>query len=327
MKVLVTGASGMLGRATALALVDRGDDVCVLQRRPSGLPCREVLGDVADPVAVRRAATGREAVVHLAAKVDVVGRWPDYVTANIEGTRTVLDACRRQGVGRLVHVSSPSVAHAGRPLVGVGAEAADPAMARGHYARSKAVAERLALSADATALAVLVVRPHLVWGPGDTQLVARIVARARAGRLPLLGRGTALVDTTYVDNAVTALVAAVDANAHGEPLVVSNGEPRPVREVLTRLCRAAGAPAPRIAVPARLSRLTGAVVDAAWAVTGRQDVPPITRFLAEQLTTAHWFDQRRTREALGWTPDVGLDAGFARLAEWYATGEPPLRPR
>ena len=134
MKVLVTGASGMLGRATALALVDRGDDVCVLQRRPSGLRCREVLGDVADPVAVRRAATGRDAVLHLAAKVDVVGRWPDYVTANIEGTRTVLDACRRQGVRRLVHVSSPSVAHAGRPLVGVGAEAADPAMARGHRA-------------------------------------------------------------------------------------------------------------------------------------------------------------------------------------------------
>lgn len=319
MKVLVTGASGMLGRAAAQALIDRGDEVCVLQRRPSGLACRELLGDVADPTLVRRAATGQDAVLHLAAKVDVVGRWPDYVSANIEGTRSVVDACRSARVSRLVHVSSPSVAHAGRPLVGVGAEGADPGRARGHYARSKAVAEQLALAADSPALAVLVVRPHLVWGPGDTQLVARIVARARAGRLAVLGPGAALIDTTYVDNACSALVAAVDAcgPAHGEPLVVSNGEPRPVREVLVRLCRAAGAPEPRHQIPVRFGRLAGAAVDAAWAVSRRQDTPPITRFLAEQLSTAHWFDQRRTRAVLGWQPHVSLDAGFAKLADWY----------
>ena len=319
MKVLVTGASGMLGRAAAQALIDRGDEVCVLQRRPSGLACRELLGDVADPTLVRRAASGQDAVLHLAAKVDVVGRWLDYVSANIEGTRSVVDACRSAGVGRLVHVSSPSVAHAGRPLVGVGAEGADPGRARGHYARSKAVAEQLALAADSPALAVLVVRPHLVWGPGDTQLVARIVARARAGRLAVLGPGAALIDTTYVDNACSALVAAVDAcgPAHGEPLVVSNGEPRPVREVLVRLCRAAGAPEPRHQIPVRVGRLAGAAVDAAWAVSGRQDTPPITRFLAEQLSTAHWFDQRRTRVVLSWQPHVSLDAGFAKLADWY----------
>ncbi len=251
-RVLVTGASGMLGRATAQALVERGDDVCVLQRRPSGLACREVLGDVADPTAVRRATRGQDAVVHLAAKVDVVGRRADYDRANIAGTREVVDACLAEGVGRLVHVSTPSVAHAGRSLVGVGAGAADADAARGSYARSKAVAEQLALSADSAALAVLAVRPHLVWGPGDTQLVSRIVARARAGRLPVLGTGAALIDTTYIDNASAALVAALDAAGpvHGEPLVVTNGEPRPVAEILTSLCRAAGVPPPRIRVPA-----------------------------------------------------------------------------
>ncbi|HYO40363.1 MAG TPA: NAD-dependent epimerase/dehydratase family protein [Nocardioidaceae bacterium] len=326
MRVLVTGASGMLGRTTARVLLDRGDDVCVLQRRPSGLPCREVLGDVADPDVVRRAASGQDAVLHLAAKVDVVGRWAEYASANVEGTRTVVDACRLAGVPRLVHVSSPSVAHAGRPLVGAGADPADPDLARGHYARSKAVAERTALAADSAALAVLAVRPHLVWGPDDTQLVARIVTRAHAGRLPLLGSGAALIDTTYVDNAAAALVAAVDAcgRAHGEALVVTNGEPRPVREVLDRLCQAAGAPPPRRRVPAAVARGAGAGVDAVWAATGRHDTPPITRFLAEQLTTAHWFDQRRTRSVLAWAPHVGLDTGFERLAAWYADGAPPV---
>ncbi|WP_369130867.1 NAD-dependent epimerase/dehydratase family protein [Modestobacter roseus] len=316
MKVLVTGASGMLGRATATALVERGGEVTVLQRRPAGLPCAEVLADVADADAVARAVSGHDAVVHLAAKVDVVGPWAEYQRANVEGTRSVVDACQAAGVGRLVHVSSPSVAHAGAALAGEGAGPADPVRARGSYARSKALAEQAALAADSASLAVLAVRPHLVWGPGDPQLVERIVARARAGRLPVIGTGAALIDTTYVDNAAAALVAAVDAcgPVHGEALVVSNGEPRPVAEVLHRLCRAAGVPGPSRHVPFPLAWAAGVAVEGVWRVTGRRDTPPLTRFLAEQLATAHWFDQRRTREALGWRPAVSLDEGFGRLA-------------
>ena len=325
MRVLVTGATGMLGRATAQALVDRGDDITVLQRRSSGLDCRELLGDVADDRVVRRATAGQDVVLHLAAKVDVTGHWPDYVSANVTGTANVVAACQAEAVGRLVHVSSPSVAHAGESLVGVGAQPADPDQARGQYARSKALAERHALAADSPGLSVLAVRPHLVWGPGDTQLVARIVARARAGRLPLLGPGTALIDTTYVDNAVSALVAAVDSPAHGEALVVSNGEPRTVREVLTRLCAAAGTPPPRRRLPVPVGWAAGVAAEAAWMVLRRDDTPPLTRFLVEQLTTAHWFDQRHTRAALGWQPAVTLDEGFDRLTASYAVELPRYR--
>ncbi|MGY1643105.1 NAD-dependent epimerase/dehydratase family protein [Geodermatophilus sp. SYSU D00703] len=324
MRVLVTGASGMLGRATATTLLEHGHEVTVLQRRPSGLPCAEVLADVADPAAVARAARGRDAVLHLAAKVDVTGPAAAFVAANVEGTRAVVGACRTADVGRLVHVSSPSVAHAGTALVGVGAEPADPARARGNYSRSKAVAEREALAADSASLAVLAVRPHLVWGPGDLQLVARVVERARAGRLPVIGSGAALIDTTYVDNAAAALVAAVDAcgPVHGEALVVSNGEPRPVAEVLRRLCAAAGVPGPRGRVPFPAAYAAGAAVEGVWALTRRRSTPPMTRFLAGQLATAHWFDQRRTRAALGWRPQVGLEEGFARLRDWYRAAAP-----
>jgi 2-alkyl-3-oxoalkanoate reductase len=319
MRVLVTGASGMLGRAAARGLMSRGDEVTVLQRRPSGLPCREVSGDVADPEVVARAVHGQDAVVHLAAKVDVIGRWTEYERANIQGTRAVIGACRAHDVGRLVHVSSPSVAHVGSALVAAGAAPADPERARGHYSRSKAAAEVAALAADSASLAVLVIRPHLVWGPGDTQLVSRIIERARRGRLPVIGSGAALVDTTYVDNAAGALVAAVDAcgRVHGEALVVSNGEPRPVSEVIRCLCRSAGVPGPRGRVPFRVAWTAGAASELLWARTGRRSTPPLTRFLAEQLATAHWFDQRRTRAALEWRPAVPLDEGFARLAAWY----------
>jgi nucleoside-diphosphate-sugar epimerase len=320
MRVLVTGASGLLGRGIAQALQGRGDEVTVLQRRTSGLDCREVLGDVTDAAVVARATAGQDAVVHCAAKVDVVGQHAEYEAVNVGGTRAVVAACRAAGVPRLVHVSSPSVAHAGRALVGVGAGPADPVTARGSYARTKAVAELEALDADGDDLAVLAVRPHLVWGPGDTQLVARIVERGRSGRLALVGTGAALIDTTYIDNAVAAVVAAVDAAAHGTAVVVSNGEPRPVAEVVRRVCAAAEVPGPRLHVPLPVARAGGAVVERVWSALDRRDTPPLTRFLAEQLGTAHWFDQRRTRELLAWRPHTTLDQGFARLAEWYASG-------
>ncbi len=323
MKILVTGASGMLGGATARALAERGDEVTVLQRRPAGLGLREVLGDVADPDAVQRAVQGQQAVIHLAAKVNVTGVEADYRRANVQGTRAVVRACQAAEVERLVDVSSPSVAHAGTSLVGVGAGRADPHHARGPYARTKAEAELLALAADSPSLAVLAIRPHIVWGPGDTQLVGRIVARARQGRLPLFGQAAALVDTTYVTNAVDALVAAVDRCApdgvHGEALVVSNGEPRPIGEILRSMARAGGARPPTRHVPVRLAYLAGAVAETVWSLRPGDDAdPPLTRFLVEQLSTAHWFDQRRTREALGWRPAVSLDEGFAELARWYA---------
>lgn len=320
MKVLLTGANGLLGRATALALLAEGTELTVLQRHPSGLPCRQVLADIADRVAVRRAAAGQDAVLHLAAKVGVVGPWAEFERTNVGGTRAVIEACAENRVPALVHVSSPAVAHAGKALAGAGAGAADPRRARGHYARSKAIAEVLALKAGGPRLAVLAIRPHLVWGPGDTQLVAPVVERARAGRLPLIGSGAALIDTTYLDNAVDALLAAVRrcGEVAGEALVVSNGEPRPVSEILRRVCRAAGVPGPRGRIPFPVADALGAMVEAAWELSGRHDTPPLNRFLTGHLATAHWFDQRRTRAALQWHPRVSLDQGFARLAAHFA---------
>lgn len=320
MRVLVTGASGMLGGGVARKLAARGDEVTVFQRRPSSLiGLREVTGDITDPAAVLAAAEGMDAVVHLAAKVNVTGPWAEYAAANIDGVRNLLSALRQTGTPRLVHVSSPSVAHHGCALVGAGAEPADPRNARGNYARSKAVGEQLALEADDRDLAVVAIRPHLVWGPGDTQLVGRIVERARQGRLPLIGSGAALIDTTYVDNAVDATVAALDRAeiAHGQALVVSNGEPRPVADLFARLCAAAGVRPPTRRVPFPLAWVAGAAVEGVWALGRRRDDPPLTRFLAEQLATAHWFDQRTTRAVLDWTPEVGLEEGFDRMHRHY----------
>lgn len=320
---LVTGASGYLGRAVAAQLVAEGHAVRTLQRRPSGVVgATDVLGSVTDPEAVARAVEGADAVVHLAAKVSLAGDPADFRAVNVEGTHTLLDAAASAGAARFVQVSSPSVAHLGASLAGVGATPASPEHARGDYARTKAEAELLALSRDGEAMRVVAVRPHLVWGPGDEQLVARILDRARRGRLPLLQGGTALIDTTYVDNAASGIAAALrraDA-VHGRAYVLTNGEPRPVADLLAGICLAAGVRPPRVSVPAALGRAVGSLVERAWALRPGEDEPPMTRFLAEQLSTAHWFDQRATRRDLEWTPTVSIDEGLRRLAAHYGGG-------
>jgi nucleoside-diphosphate-sugar epimerase len=327
--VLVTGASGLLGSAVARGLVARGDDVRTLQRRPSGVPgAQDVAGSLTDPDAVARAVDGVDAVVHLAARVSLAGAREEFDAVNVGGTSLLLDAAERAGVRRFVQVSSPSVAHAGSSLVGVGTGPADPAHARGDYARTKAAAELLALDRDGAAMAVVAVRPHLVWGPGDTQLVERVLDRAARGRLPLLDHGAALIDTLYVDNAADGIAAALDRapDVHGRAYVLTNGEPRTVADLLTGICRAAGVRPPAWRVPAGLARAAGGLVEAVWRLRPGTDEPPMTRFLAEQLSTAHWFDQRATRADLRWTPAVSLDEGFARLAAHYG-GTPSRRSR
>ena len=321
MKVLVTGASGLLGRAVATELIGAGHEVRCFQRRPSGVTgAEDALGSVTDADAVARAVSGCDAIVHLAAKVSLAGDAAEFERVNVQGTRNILDAARAAGVFRVVHVSSPSVAHSGASIVGDDALPADPEGARGNYARTKAEAEVLALAADSPDLRVVAVRPHLVWGPGDTQLVERVVERARRGRLPLLDAGAALIDSTYIDNAASAISAALSRidDIHGNSYVVTNGEPRPVAELLAGICAAAGVAAPRWRVPASVARTAGTLIESAWRVKPGADEPPMTRFLAEQLSTAHWFDQRRTRADLQWTPAVSLDEGFRRLAAHYA---------
>jgi nucleoside-diphosphate-sugar epimerase len=316
-RVLVTGASGFLGSAVAGALVAAGHEVRTLQRRPSGVAgADDILGSVTDPDVTARAVADVEGVIHLAAKVSLAGDPREFETVNVGGSRTLLDAAEAAGVSRFVFVSSPSVAHAGVALAGVGAEPASPEHARGDYARTKAAAEVLALGRDTAEMAVIAVRPHLVWGPGDPQLVARIVARARAGRLPLLSGGTALVDSTYIDNAASGIVAALDRAevAHGRAFVLTNGEPRAVGDLLAGICLASGVRPPRWSVPAGLAKAAGSIVERVWAIRPGEDEPPMTRFLAEQLSTAHWFDQRETREALAWRPTVSIDEGLRRLA-------------
>jgi nucleoside-diphosphate-sugar epimerase len=324
MKVLVTGPGSLLLGRVATALAERGDHVVCMQRRPLTLDGVEhVQGDVRDATAVLAAAAGCDAIVHGAARVGVVGSWDDFRSVNVDGSANVVHAAQMLGLAKLVYVSTPSVAHSGQSLVGVGAEPAVVGRKGAFYAESKALAESAVLAANSDTLGVVAIRPHLVWGPGDTQLVGRIVERARSGRLAMVGSGTALVDSTFIDNAVSAHVAALDA-VHpgavcaGRAYVVANGEPRTVRELMEGICLAAGVPFEPKYVPTTLALGAGSLVERLWPKF-REDEPPLTRFIAEQLGTAHWFDPRPARDDLGWTPHITLDEGFELLKASFLT--------
>ena len=320
MKVLVTGATSMIGRKTAEELLRHGHDVQILQRGVSSLDVPVYRGDIRDVTAVHDAVAGCDVVIHAAAKVGLVGSLTEFHDINVVGTQNVMNAAVAAGSRGVVYVSSPSVSYSTTPVLGaVSPPARDDVL--GYYSQTKSVAERAVLS-DAR-IAAVALRPHLVWGPGDTQLVGRIVERARQRRLALVDRGEAVVDSTYIDNVSDALVAAaerigVQDSLRGRALVVSNGEPRTVASLVESICTAAGVTyAPRNIGLGAAVRL-GKVLETVFKLRPNAE-PPLTAFTAYQLGISHWFDITETKELLQWSPRISLDEGFALLAQSFAS--------
>lgn len=325
MKLLVTGGGGFLGQALCRALLARGHEVASFSRSRhaalDALGVRQLQGDLGDRDAVLAAfAEGFDAVLHNAAKAGTWGSYQSYFDANVTGTRNVIAACRAHGIGRLVHTSTPSVVHrATHPVEGASADQVPYGEGvKAHYATTKIIAEREVLAANDGALATVALRPRLIWGPGDTQILPKLVARARSGRLRLVGSGDNLVDTTYIDNAAQAHVDALDhlqagAACAGRAYFISNGEPWPLREVLNGLLHAADAPEVHATLPFRAAYGIGAVCEALWTVLPLRGDPPMTRFLAEQLSTAHWYSMAPATRDFGYVPQVTMAEGLARL--------------
>jgi nucleoside-diphosphate-sugar epimerase len=328
MKILVTGGGGFLGQALCRGLVERGHEVISLNRgyypvlRELGVG--QVQGDLADAHAVMHAADGVDAVFHNAAKAGAWGSYRSYHDANVVGTQNVLEACRTHGIGRLVYTSTPSVTHrATHPVEGGTADTVPYGEGfKAPYATTKTIAEKAVLAANDASLATVALRPRLIWGPGDNQILPRLVERARSGRLRIVGSGDNLVDCTYIDNAAQAHFDAFEhlapgASCAGRAYFISNGEPMPMRELLNALLRAAGAPEVHKTLPFGVAYAIGAACEMLWPLLRLRGEPPMTRFLAEQLSTAHWYDMAPATRDFGYVPRVSIAEGLGRLAETF----------
>ena len=334
MKILVTGGAGFLGQALCRGLLAQGHAVVSTQRRFSpaleALGIEQRLGDLADAAHVMRALAGIEAVFHNAAKAGHWGSEPSYIDANVTGTANVLDACRAHGIRRLVYTSTPSVAHFGRvPCEGGNEQNTPYAPAfKAPYPRTKQIAEKAVLAANGTpiaggaSLSTVALRPRLIWGPGDTNLLPRLVERARAGRLRFIAGGHNRMDTSYVDNVADAHLLAFAALAPGSACAgrayfISNGEPQPVREIVNGLLVAAGEPRVEASVPFAVAYAAGALCEVLWHALPLKGEPPMTRFVAEQLATPHWYDITAAKRDFGYVPKISVAEGLQRLARGW----------
>ncbi len=348
--VFVTGASGFIGGKLAERLLADGRQVRVLSRRP--LPELEargaevVPGDLHDRHALERGCRSADTVFHVAGRVGVWGPPEEFHRVNVEGTRHVIAAARDAKVPRLVYTSSPSVVYNGGHLAGVNESAPLCTEAPCAYPPSKAAAERLVLAANDRDLATLALRPHLVWGPGDRNVVPRVLALARAGRLKIVGAGRNKVDLTHIANVVDAHLLAEGAlmcgstapfppaaakharnpgtrapvNPAGRAYFITNGEPVVLWDWINEVLRGVGIPELKARVPLPVAYAAGAVLETVWRLGKRAGEPPMTRFAAKELATDHWFDISAARRDLGYHPLVSVAQGTQELIAHYRAG-------
>lgn len=361
-KTFVTGASGFIGGKLAERLLAEGRKVRVLSRRP--LPALEALGaevipgDLDDKHALERGCRSAETVFHVAGRVGVWGPPDDFFRVNVEGTRHVIAACHAAKVPRLVYTSSPSVVYNGGDLRNVNESAPLCTQAPCAYPTSKAAAEKLVLAANDQRLATVALRPHLVWGPGDKNVVPRVIALARAGKLRIIGPGRNRVDITHITNVVDAHLLAErallgvaglgepgsgsptthpasglqtpdpgpqipDPNARpaaGRAFFITNGEPVFLWDWINEVLRGVGVPEIKAHVPLPVAYAAGAMLETAWRLFSRSSEPPMTRFVAKEMATDHWFDIAAAKRDLGYHPLVSVAQGTTELIAHYKAG-------
>lgn len=322
-KVLVTGGGGFLGGAIVRLLIERGDHVVSFSRGfykdLKSLKVDQIQGDIGDKIAVKQACQGIDLVFHAAAKPGVWGHYSDYYRTNVMGTQNIISGCIQHHVSRLIYTSSPSVIFDGTDMEGVDESVNYPDKFYAHYPKTKAIAEKCVLKATSDNLMTTILRPHLIWGPRDTHFVPRIIERAK--RLVRVGNGRNLVDTIYIDNAAEAHVLAADMleknrKLSGNIYFISQDEPIPAWDMINAILKAAGLDPVRRSIPRQAAWLIGAVFEFVYKTFNIDGEPQMTRFLADELARAHWFNISAAKRDLGYAPRISTEEGLEHLESW-----------
>jgi nucleoside-diphosphate-sugar epimerase len=330
-KVLVTGGGGFLGSAICRQLLARGDEVTAFQRSANGeleeLGARVIRGCISDAALLNSSVQGFDAVIHTAAKAGLSVRYEDFFLPNVTGTENVIAACRNNAIRKLVFTSSPSVTHADGDIEGGDESLPYAENYSSPYPATKALAEQMVMAADCPELRTVSLRPHLIWGPGDNHLLPYLLNRAKSGKLRLPGPDK-LIDTVYIDNAAQAHLLALDhletdtQTVGGKTYFISNDEPMTQRQVIGGLLKAAGLDIDIQPISPHVAITAGTILETVWKLFRLKSEPPLTRWSAEHLSTAHWYDISAAKRDLGYEAEISIAEGLERLA---ATSQPSPR--
>ncbi len=320
MKAIVTGGGGFLGKALARKLVELGAEVVTISRgsypelKKFGITHKQV--DISkDLDKLNEIFLGSDVVFHTAAKVDMWGNYEGFYNVNFVGTQNVITACRTAKVSSLVFTSSPSVIASGKDLRDVNETIPYPKHYSAFYPETKAMAEAEVLKANSNSLKTCSLRPHLIWGPGDTNLIPTIIERAKKKKLVQVGKGENKVDITYIEDCVQAHILAwksLEANkgAAGEAFFISQGEPVKLWHWVNQVLEANNLPKISKKIPIGLAKFLSTLFEALSKVTRKE--PMFTKFLVEEMSTDHYFDISKAKELIGFVPKYSVSEGMQK---------------
>ncbi len=321
--VLVTGGGGFLGKVITRKLIQKKMRVTSFSRQwypeLEEMGVIQIQGDLCNQADVIKAFQGMDTIFHVAAKPGIWGDYQSYYSVNVTGTQHVIEACLANGVARLIHTSSPSVIFDESDMENLDESIPYPETYLAPYPETKAMAEKLVISAAQKGLTSIILRPHLIWGPEDNHIVPGIIRRAK--RLKRIGPEDDLTDTIYVDNAADAHIMAAEKLLtnpclSGNIYFISQDEPVSKWKMANAFLDAAGLPPIKGRVSAGTAYMAGWIFEMIYKTLGIKKDPPITRFAAKEAATSHWFDISRAKKDLGYAPAISIEEGLKRLKKW-----------
>ncbi|OGV33200.1 MAG: hypothetical protein A2020_11225 [Lentisphaerae bacterium GWF2_45_14] len=330
-KAIVFGGGGFLGQNIIRNLIDLdcGDIKSFGRGSQPGLQRLGVValrGDIRDAEAVKTACSDSTIIFHTAAKAGFWGPYEEYYDINTLGTANVINAARANNISRLIYTSSPSVAYKGSENIENGNETLSfPGKYLAFYPATKASAEKMVMAAAADGPGTVSLRPHLIWGAGDPHLLPRIVKKAAARKLMIIGDGANMVDLTHVGNAAIAHIKAAEALTdrrdivNGKVYFVSDGTPVRLWDWLNALFARCGIPAVKRSISYGAAFRIGSLMETAYRLLRLKGEPPMTRFLAGQLSHSHYFDISAAGRDIGYSPSVDMESATSATADYLSS--------
>jgi len=322
--VLVTGGGGFLGKAIVRRLLREMADVRSFSRETYNelktLGVEQIQGDIRDSEDVNKACNGVEVVFHVAAKIKLWGDYRDFFDTNVSGTENVIQACRKREIRHLVYTSSPSVVYHGREdVLGVDESAPYPEHYHTHYQKTKSMAEQRVVKASNKSLQTVALRPHLILGPGDRQMIPRLIKWSK--NLRIIGDGTNLIDWTFLDNAAHAHVLAAEKlvmnkGISGKIFFISQGQPINLWELVNHILKSAGKEPVNRTFPKDAAYFLGWIFEIVYTWFRIKSEPKMTRAIATEFARNSWFDISAARNELGYAPEVTSEEGLERIKKW-----------